>query len=185
MTTTAPTDLDHRPYWEKGVPFEDYLEEDVEEHEELWRGNWRKHEAPDRAVERVRELGGEWRLLVISEDWCGDASNTVPVLARFAEAAPNVELRVVERDENPDLMDRYLTNGGRAIPVAVVLDGDLRPRGHWGPRPEELQEFVISEKEKGERPTSEIYRDARRWYARDGGETTLRELLAVLEDAAS
>lgn len=185
MSTTAAADLDHRLYWEKGVPFGEYLEERVDEHEELWRGNWRRHEAPARAVERAREIGGTWKLLVISEDWCGDASNTVPVLARFAEAAPNVELRVVERDENPDLMDRYLTNGGRAIPVAVVLDGELRPRGHWGPRPEELQEFVISEKEKGERPMSEIYREARRWYASDAGETTLRELLAVLEEAAS
>lgn len=182
MTTT--TELSYRPYWEKGRPFEAWLEEEVEEHRDLWEGVHRRHETPDAAVERAREIGGEWRLLVLVEDWCGDASNTVPVLARFAEAAPNVEMRVVERDENLDLMDRHLTNGGRAIPVAVVLDADLRPRGSWGPRPEELQDFVISEKEKGDRETSEIYREARRWYARDKGETTLRELLDVLEDAA-
>lgn len=182
MTTT--TELDYRAYWEKGRPFETWLEEDVEEHVDLWQGVYRRHETPEPAVERAREIGGRWRLLVLAEDWCGDASNTVPVLARFADAAGNVEMRVVERDENPDLMDRHLTDGGRAIPVAVVLDDDFRPRGSWGPRPEELQEFVISEKEKGERPTSEIYRDARRWYARDRGETTLRELLDVLEDAA-
>lgn len=182
MTTTI--DLDHRSYWERGVPFRDYLEDEVEEHADLWRGNYRKHDAPGWAVDRAREIGGSWKLLVISEDWCGDASNSVPVLARFAEAAPGVELRVVKRDENPELMDAYLTNGGRAIPVAVVLDEDFEPRGSWGPRPEELQAFVIGEKEKGERPTSEIYREARRWYARDGGETILRELLDVLEDAA-
>lgn len=181
---TSATELDHRPYWEEGVPFERWLEEDVEEHRDLWKGVYRKHETPDRAVERARGIGGDWKLLVIAEDWCGDASNTVPVLARFAEAAPNVEMRVVERDENPDLMDRYLTNGGRAIPVAIVLDADLEPRGWWGPRPEDLQTFVISEKEKGEMETSEIYREARRWYARDEGRTTLRELIAVLEDAA-
>ncbi len=182
MTTTA--DLDYRDYWEKGRPFATWLEEEVEEHRDLWEGVHRRHETPPEAVERAREIGGGWRLLVLTEDWCGDASNTVPVLARFAEAAPNVEMRVVERDENPDLMDRYLTDGGRAIPVAVILDEELRPRGRWGPRPEELQAFVISEKEKGEMETSEIYRQARRWYARDGGETTLRELLDALEAAA-
>lgn len=181
---TSATELDHRPYWKKGVPFERWLEEDVEEHRDLWHGVYRKHETPEGIVERARRIGGDWKLLVLAEDWCGDASNTVPVLARFAEAATNVEMRVVERDENPDLMDRYLTNGGRAIPVAVVLDEDLEPRGRWGPRPEELQAFVISEKEKGERETSEIYRQARRWYARDEGRTTLRELLDVLEEAA-
>ena len=181
---TTITDLDYRSYWKRGFPFREYLEDEVEEHADLWRGNFRKHDAPDWAVDRAREMGGRWKLLVISEDWCGDASNSVPVLARFAEAAPGVELRVVTRDENPELMDAYLTNGGRAIPVAVVLDEDFEPRGSWGPRPEELQAFVIGEKEKGERPTSEIYREGRRWYARDGGETILRELLDVLADAA-
>ena len=180
---TTATDLDHRAYWEEGVAFERWLEEEVEEHPSLWRGTYRKHETPDWAVERAREIGGSWRLLVLAEDWCGDASNTVPVLARFARAAPNVEMRVVNRDENPELMDRYLTDGGRAIPLAVVLDDELEPRGRWGPRPEELQSYVLSEKEKGEKETSEIYREARRWYARDGGETTLRELLDVLEQA--
>lgn len=181
---TTATDLDYGEYWSEGTPFETWLEEEVEEHRDLWTGVYRRHETPDRAVDRAARLEGDWRLLVLAEDWCGDASNTVPVLARFAEAAPNVEMRVLERDENLDLMDRHLTDGGRAIPIAVVLDEDLRPQGSWGPRPAELQEFVISEKEKGERPTSEIYRDARRWYASDGGATTLEELLDVLEAAA-
>lgn len=180
---TVATELDHRPYWEQGVPFDDYLES-VEENRRLWEGNWRKQDPPARALERLEEIGGTWRLLVISEDWCGDASNTVPVLARLAEVAPALELRVVERDENPELMDRYTTDGSRSIPIAVVLDEELEPRGRWGPRPEELQEFVLTEKRKGDLPTDEIYKEARRWYARDGGETTIRELIDVLEEAA-
>ena len=179
---TTSTRLDHRPYWEQGVRFGTYLE-GVEENRKLWEGQWRQHEAPDWALDRLEEIGGSWRLLVISEDWCGDASNTVPVLARLAEAAPNLELRVVARDENPELMDRYTTNGSRSIPIAVVLDEDYRPRGSWGPRPEELQEFVLTEKRKGDLPTDQIYKEARRWYARDGGESTIRELLEVLEAA--
>lgn len=177
-------DIDHRSYWDEGVPFGTYLDEEVEEHEQLWRGVYDRHETPEWALERLEEIGGRWHLIAISEDWCGDASNTVPVVARLAESSPRAEMRVVKRDENPELMDRYLTDGGRAIPIVVVLDEDFRPVGHWGPRPEELQEFVIGEKEEGERPMDEIYRDARKWYARDDGETTLRELLAVIEEAA-
>lgn len=179
---TATTELDYRSYWERGVPFEEYLEA-VEENERLWEGNWRTREPPAGALERASALGDRWRLLVLSEDWCGDASNTVPVLARLAEATPGLELRIVERDANPELMDRYTTDGSRSIPLAVVLDEDFEPRGRWGPRPEELQEFVLTEKRKGDLPTEEIYRQARRWYARDGGESTLRELLEVLEEA--
>jgi arginase family enzyme len=178
MTTT--TDLDYTKYWDAGFPFNTYLEDEVEKHPELWRGIYRTHDTPEWAAARVQETGGPWRLLVIAEDWCGDASNTVPVLARLAEAASNLDLRIVKRDAYPDLMDAYLTNGSQSIPLAIVLDEDFEPVGRWGPRPAELQEFVIGEKRRGERPVDEIYKEARRWYARDGGETTLRELIDVL-----
>lgn len=181
---STATGIDYRTYWEQGFAWHDYLEEEVEEHPQLWRGVWRKHETPERALDRLEGIGGAWKLLVITEDWCGDASNTVPILARLAEVAPNLDIRLVKRDENPDLMDAHLTDGSRSIPVAIVLDDDFEIVGSWGPRPEELQAFVISEKEKGERPTSEIYRETRRWYAEDGGRTTLEELLDVIEEAA-
>jgi len=180
---TTRTELDYRSYWKDGYTWNEYLENEVEEHEDLWKGLYRRHETPRRAHDRIAEIGGEWRLLVLTEDWCGDASNIVPVIARFAEAAPNVELRLVKRDENLELMDEFLTNGGRAIPMVVILGADFGLAGHWGPRPRELQEFVISEKEKGDRPFEEIYKDARKWYARDDGETTLEELLDEIEAA--
>lgn len=177
--------IDHRRYWDDGFTFGDYLEEEVEENEDLWAGVYRKHETPEWALDRLEAIGGDWRLIAITEDWCGDASNTVPVVARLAEDSPHVDLRVVKRDDNPDLMARYLTNGSRSIPVVVILDADFEPVGHWGPRPEELQEFVLSEKEKGERPVDEIYRDTRKWYAADRGETTLEELLEEIAAAAT
>ena len=77
-------------------------------------------------------------LLVIAEDWCGDASNTVPIIAKLADATEGLELRIIRRDEHPSVMDRYLTNGSRSIPVVIALDEDFRELGHWGPRPAEL-----------------------------------------------
>jgi hypothetical protein len=62
------------------------------------------------------------------------------------------------------------------------MDEDCLPVGRWGPRPVELQEFVIREKRAGERSSPEIYRETRRWYARDRGRTTLREMLAIMAD---
>jgi hypothetical protein len=173
-------ELDHRKYWEEGYEWDRYFAEEVREHRALWEGVYARTRVPEWALEEARRIGGEWRVLVISEDWCGDAVNTVPVIARFAEAAPGVEMRVVKRDENPGLMDRYLTGTSRSIPVAMVLDREWRPVGWWGPRPADLQEFVLREKRAGARPAKEIYRDVRAWYARDRGETTLRELLAVM-----
>jgi hypothetical protein len=172
-------------YWEQAYEWTRYLEDEVEVHRRLWEGVYQKSEAPEWAVAGTSRLPGNWKLLVLSEDWCGDASNTVPVLARFAEAAPNVSIRILKRDEVPELMDSYLTNGARSIPLVILLDCEDRPVGRWGPRPRDLQEFVLGEKRRGDRSNEEIYKDTRNWYARDRGESTLRELLQVMEYAAS
>lgn len=170
-------ELDYRDYWERAFTFERYVANSVETNRSLWEGIYKKSRTPESAIRRAAEIGGRWKLLVLSEDWCGDASNSVPVLARFAEDTPNFELRIIKRDENLELMDRYLTDGSRSIPMAIILDEAFQPIGAWGPRPVELQEFVLGEKAGGVRPNEEIYVDTRRWYARDKGETTLRELL--------
>ena len=120
-------------------------------------------------------MQGAKRLLVIAEDWCGDASNTVPIVAKWADAVPGVELRIILRDQHPEVMDRYLTNGSRSIPIVIALDEDFREVGHWGPRPRLLQSWVMAN--RGTIPKTELYPQVRTWYARDRGETTLREVL--------
>ena len=170
-------------WWGKGLTWERYLADEIVEHRELWEGVYWKSETPAWALEELDEIGRPWNLIVIAEDWCGDASNLVPIFARLAEASQWIDLRVVKRDEHPDLMDLYLTNGSRSIPIAVIMDAEFRPLGRWGPRPAALQELVMRERRAGERLASEIYRDARRWYARDRGETTLREVLAIMAEA--
>ena len=85
---------------------------------------------------------------------------------------------MLRRDEHPELMDRYLTNGTRSIPIVIVLDGEFREVSRWGPRPAELQAWVLSN--RGTMPKSELYPQVRRWYARDRGESMLRELLTSL-----
>ena len=178
-------DIDYRDRWERAVSFPRYLAEEVEANRSLWLEIHARARTPAWAARRAAAVGGRWKLLVLAEDWCGDASNTVPVLTRFAEDAPNIELRIIKRDENPDVMDRYLTNGTRSIPMAILLDESFEPAGAWGPRPAELQELVIGERAKAARSAREIYADARRWYARDRGRTTLRELLDTIAAAAT
>lgn len=186
MTSTAsapPPTRCHEAEWARAIPWDRYLEE-VREHAELWRGVWERARIPEAELARLAEIGGRWRLLVLSEDWCGDASNSVPVIARLAEQAPEIEMRVAKRDENPELMDLYLTNGSRSIPLAVILDEEGAPVGRWGPRPVELQAFVLHEKRAGIRSNPEIYRDTRLWYARDRGGSTVREIVNAIGAAA-
>ncbi len=156
----------------------------VEENADLWGAVWRRAAVSDLQVQRAEALAGAWHLLVLSEDWCGDAVNTVPVIARFAELASNVDLRVLARDENPDLMDAHLTGAGsRSIPVVIVLDEHFREVGWWGPRPSALQRWATTDGKSLDK--DERYREIRTWYARDKGATTVEEILGVMGAAQS
>jgi hypothetical protein len=168
--------IDFKSLWNGAFGFADYLAASSE-HKGLWEGVYRLARIPTWATAALPP-GVQRKLLVISEDWCGDASNTVPVLAKWAASVPGLELRVIRRDENPDVMDRYLTNGSRSIPIVIVLDGAFEEIGHWGPRPTELQAWVMAN--RAGIPKGELYPQVRRWYARDKGESTLREVLKAL-----
>jgi len=165
-----------------GAPdFEKYLE-GVEKNRELWHGVYERVRLPDDLVGDARDVPGGWHLVALSEDWCGDAVNTLPVIARFADEV-GWELRVFSRDDNPDLMDGHLANGrSRSIPVVIVYDEHFREVGWWGPRPSEIQAWVMDEGLS--MPSPERYKVVRRWYAKDRGKTTLRELLELFADAA-
>lgn len=170
-----------RERFEMAPTFEQYLDT-VEKNRELWNGVYERVRLPEELVAEARALRGTWRLVAISEDWCGDAVNTLPAVARLAQEA-GWDLRVVSRDENPDLMDAHLTNGrSRSIPVVIVYDEDFREVGWWGPRPGELQEWVLGEGLA--MPSPERYKVVRRWYAKDRARTTLQELLGLFHKAA-
>lgn len=165
--------VDFSLLWAEARLWSTYIRPEMEQHA-LWRGVYDHVVLPGWALEQT--MGGPIRrLLVIAADWCGDAANTVPVAARLADLVPGLELRVLERDQYPDVMARYLTDGTRSIPIIIALDADLRELGHWGPRPVVLQEWVMAHKKL--MPSPQRYAYARQWYARDRGESMLRELL--------
>lgn len=112
-----------------------------------------------------------FHILAITEDWCGDAMLNNPIIRKVAEAA-NVDIRTALRDADTDLIDRHLTNGGRAIPIYLVLNeaGDVVAK--WGPRAPELQAYVdagraqLPDKEDPafKEATEALYKEMRRAY---------------------
>jgi hypothetical protein len=157
-----------------GATFREFLEGVGSQHP--WREFYDRARVPEELVRRALDLSGKWHLLVLAEDWCGDGANSLPYLAKLAEAAPNLELRILSREGNPDLMDRHLTGETRGIPVVMILDEDFREVGWWGPRPTPLQELFIREIKALPKP--ERYPRLRAWYAKDRGRTTLEEIFS-------
>ena len=118
--------------------------------------------------------------LLLSEGWCGDASQNVPFLNKMAEASPNIHLRILLRDEHIDIMDQYLTNGGQAIPKLIILDSDMNEIGTWGPRPAEIQEMVRVGKHEQGMNSEEIGKMVQKWYAKDKGATIEKEMMGII-----
>lgn len=127
----------------------------------------------------LKGIKNSYRLLVISEGWCGDAAQIVPVFHKIAEAFPDkFELKFVLRDANLPLIDAHLTNGGRAIPVLLVLDEAGVVVASWGPRPEVLQ-HLLADWKKEESDMMALAEKLHGWYAKDKTQATQEALLKV------
>lgn len=136
----------------------------------------------DLLVETIFNLKGKYKFLVITEGWCGDAAQIVPVIDKIVLLAPDkFELKLVLRDQNLPLIDAHLTNGGRAIPVLLILDerGNLvLPK--WGPRPKVLQ-GLLTDWKKETTDMEIIAEQLHSWYAKDKTQAIQRELTEVLK----
>jgi hypothetical protein len=117
--------------------------------------------------------------LVISEAWCGDAAHALPILNKIAEANQAIEMRIVLRDLNLELMDQFLTNGGRSIPKLIILNENYEVINVWGPRPKAAQDLMVDLKAQG-LPKEEITKKLQVWYSRNRGKAIAEELLGLI-----
>jgi hypothetical protein len=127
-------------WYEKGMSPDVYIES-MEKHKENLLHIYDEYTLPqdDAFFRKLRE--DDLRVIVLTEDWCGDAMLNIPILLRLAEAG-NMDVRMLLRDDNLELMDQYLTNGkSRSIPIFIFIDKDGNEAAKWGPRAETLQKF--------------------------------------------
>lgn len=136
----------------------------------------------DSLLAAIANVKGKYRFLVITEGWCGDAAQIVPVIAKLTSIAPTqFDLKLVLRDQNLPLIDAHLTNGGRSIPVLLVLneEGELAlPK--WGPRPANLQELLTQWKSEST-DMMQIAEQLHGWYAKDKTQSIQAELITILK----
>lgn len=124
--------------------------------------------------------------LVLTEGWCGDAASSVPVIARLADEFPDIiTLRFYLRDENPEMMDAHLTNGGKSIPKLIMLDQSLGFIASWGPRPERLQSQMDEWKAEYENDFAGLIRRVNSWYDEDAGVSVQQEICRLMNEYSS
>ncbi len=119
--------------------------------------------------------------VVLTEGWCGDAAHSLPVLNKLAELNNNIDLKIVSRDDHHELMNNFLTNGGRAIPKLIVYNTKTKAvLNTWGPRPSVATQMVNEYKEKHGALDPKFKEDLQIWYNKDKGVNIAVDLLQVL-----
>jgi len=184
------------PYLEKGLSYPDYLRKIEDQLYDLEKSGDEKGYAKyysinlkrierldhnfqlsDEQKEKLKSTNPNFKLLIISEGWCGDAAQSMPVVNVMMNEL-GVEQKIVLRDENPELMDAYLTDGSRSIPVYIGVDANGNEIFRFGPRPKAGMEMLKKHKENPETYTDdEFHKDLQVWYNHDKGESIFNEFL--------
>lgn len=158
---------------------EDYVEYTRQNRHRMERmEQWVK--VPEGLSQRIKR---PYQFLVLSEAWCGDASQNLPVIAAIADQLPQVELKIVLRDEHPVLMDHFLTHGSKSIPKLIVIDPVTEQvLCSWGPRPQVAQAMVMEMKKAPNFDHHEMATAVFKWYAKDKGASTVQEITNMLQE---
>jgi thiol-disulfide isomerase/thioredoxin len=128
--------LDWKAIFESGMPFEQWLEAaESDQNREAMEQALAGQELEPHVEALLGALPRPVYVVAIAEDWCGDVRRHAPVLQRLAQAAPNLEVRYITREQHVDVFVRFLTNGGEAIPKFVFLSDQFVECGNWGPMP--------------------------------------------------
>ncbi len=131
-------------------------------------------------MEQVKGLKHKTYWLVLTEHWCGDASQTLPAFHAISELSEGkIEMKLVYRDQNDELMNAYLTKGTKSIPKLIQLDEHMNVTGIWGPRPSIAQQLV--KELKANPATAATYgNELHSWYAKDKQQTLEKEVEKLL-----
>ena len=135
----------------------------------------------DLEVEKaLQNLNSKQTWLVISEGWCGDAAQILPIIKLMTEVSENIDLKLVFRDENDALMNQFLTNGSKSIPKLLLLDEAFNLINHWGPRPEGAKNLIIEYKAKHGIVDEAAKIALQKWYLDDKGISTMKEIVWMI-----
>ena len=135
----------------------------------------------DETAQEIQKLATPQTWLVLTEGWCGDAAQNLPVINKIAALNENIQLKLVLRDENLELMDDFLTNGGRAIPKLIALDADNNVLNSWGPRPTIAKKMVADYKATHGSLDPQFKQDLQVWYNKDKGLSVQKDFIEFLK----
>ena len=137
----------------------------------------------EEVADEIQKIDDPQTWLLITESWCGDATQNLPIINKMAKLNDKIELKLVLRDENLELMDLFLTNNSRSIPKLIILDSQLNVINTWGPRPSIASKMAFEYKEKDGSLDAVFKQDLQVWYNKDKGENLQHDFVQLLQVA--
>lgn len=132
-------------------------------------------------IKKLLSLQKKYVWLVLSEGWCGDAAQILPVLNKMAAISAHIDLKIVFRDENNSLMNQFLTNGARSIPKLIILEAKTQNvLGSWGPRPKGATDLMTSYKRQYGKIDETAKTEIQLWYLHDKGFSIQNEVTDLM-----
>tara|TARA_B110000046_G_scaffold172209_1_gene193745 strand:+ start:139 stop:741 length:603 start_codon:yes stop_codon:yes gene_type:complete len=136
----------------------------------------------EETAEEIKKVNKPQTWLLITEGWCGDAAQNLPIINKMADLNDYIDLKLVLRDENLELMDLFLTNGGRAIPKLIVLDKESNVTNTWGPRPTIAANMVKLYKAEHGSLDAIFKQDLQVWYNKNKGKSAEEDLVNLIKN---
>jgi hypothetical protein len=133
--------------------------------------------------DEIEKIADNQLWMVITENWCGDSAQNLPYIADIASLNPKIDLRIILRDSNLDVMDNYLTDGTMSIPKLVAFDGEGIELFQWGARPKAAQEILTDLKAQGFEKKYYLEK-LHSWYARNRGNDIEKEIILLLKNTS-
>jgi len=193
---TQLSNIEYQNYFKKGISFNEYLNNMTNEANSQIESNKSQYiplnlhrmnrisktiKLKEELILKLKSLPAKIKWLVISEHWCGDSSQSLSAINAVSETSDGkIELRIIYRDENPELMNAHLTNGTKSIPKLLEFDDEFNLKREWGPYPEAAGK-LISELRSNPDTAASYKQKLHKWYADDKTFSTQKDLLDLLQ----
>lgn len=143
---------------------------------------WEKtSELTENQIQKIKGVSQKQTLLMITEGWCGDAAPVIPIMKKIADLNPLIDFKLILRDDNDELMNEFLTNGGKSIPKLISFNFEENNiLFTWGPRPKEAADLVAKEKAEFGKLRDEFKIILQKWYNQDKGKNIAEDLVYSL-----
>ena len=165
-------------YFHKGVSFEQFIENTSTKQSFQWFYDNTVIDDDDRYF--LQGIVRPINMLVVATHWCVDCQANVPIMAKIADASPRIQIRIISRDDYPDFMQHYLTNGGTKIPLCLMLSSDFQEAARWVERPTEAYRLLYELREQGLEGDALYAQFKRRYQSADIIEEAVDELVELV-----